>query len=201
MIAAKVGINQIARAILQPPSHSDVGTAIVADKLAEIASNVTYTPVINSRFLGNCSRTIVGINTLPTAIAKPIINVKVISGIYPPKSLKIMARNNAIKTHIIARFSVRRLTKAGLANAPIPKQTTGSEVSKPTWKPVSPSTFCNSSTSGPIEPTGGRSTSEIKIRARIANNERLTTLVNVFPCSLPMSQVFQEHTSNPVRHL
>jgi hypothetical protein len=26
-------------------------------------------------------------------------------------------------------------------------------------------------------------------------------LVNVFPCSLPMSQVFQEHTSNPVRHL
>ena len=181
-MAKTAGTIQIARAPRQPPRRSDVGTAIAADKLAEIAKRVTYTPVMSSIRFGNCSLTTVGIRTFPIAIARPINTVQTIRAVNPPIRRMAIAAVKASKTRSIARFSVKRFTRAGLAKAPRPKQTIGSDVNSPTWNKLRDSDLVSSSTNGPIAATGGLNTKEIKTSARNAKSEYFTAFIRFFPC-------------------
>jgi hypothetical protein len=131
---------------------------------------------------GNCSLTIVGINTLAIAIAKPMIMVLVINAGNPPISLVAIATLRTISTYIIALFSVNLLTRAGLRKAPRPKQTIGNEVIKLTWNRVRNSVLISSSTNGPIEATGGLIAREMKTKESRAQTEYLAAFINFFPC-------------------
>jgi hypothetical protein len=63
---------------------------------------------------------------------------------------------------------VNRFTKAGLAKAPIPKQTIGSEVKRPTWNNERDSALVSSSTNGPIAATGGLKQIDMNTKAKNA---------------------------------
>ena len=102
------------------------------------------------------------------AIARPIKTVQTISAVKPPIRRIAIAAVRASKTRSIARLSVNRFTKAGLAKAPRPKQTIGSEVKRPTWNNERDSALVSSSTNGPIAATGGLRQIEIKINAKNA---------------------------------